>query len=151
MLLVGREVYGNTYPNQVPASMMTAEGSVFERMFGIDKHENVQAWYEHLYSLRVSDTDHTNIKIDTFSDEALIVKLREENPVAETHLVRGYVPGRDTIDRGWWPYNTAKLEAGGYLAAHTARPYGEYKEGNDAIIRYIQKRYDGGPMPEPLT
>ncbi len=67
-------------------------------------------------------------------------------------MERGYQPGVDTIDRSWWAsLDLAKLEAGGYLAAHTGRPYRSYQEGNDAIMRYLQKRYEGGPTPVSLA
>jgi hypothetical protein len=153
LLLVGREVYGSAYPDQVPVSQMTAEGHVFERLFAMDRlqRDGLVKWYEYLHSLRVDDEDHTNVRLPTFSDEALIVRLRQEHPVPEYHVARGYQVGVDTIDRAYWPYSKDRLEAGKYVTAHTARPYLEYKEGNDAIIEYIRRRYNGGPMPKSLS
>lgn len=135
MLLVGSEVFNNgqhSEDGQVPASMMTGEASLFRTLFGD---------FDILYSC----TD------PKFSDEEYIVMLRRLNPIPVTHVRRDYRPGIDTIDRAVWPYDKAKLEAGGYFAAHTNRPYHAFKEENDAILRYIQKRYDGGPLPEPLV
>jgi hypothetical protein len=151
MLMVGAEVYGPNYGGQVPASMMTAEAWVFRKLFGCPQSTDAASWYLSLHKLRRSDEDHTNVFGANFSDEALIVRLREENAIAVTHVERGYRPGIDTIDRGAWPYIPAKLESGGYLAAHTARPYRAFKEGNDAIIDYIRRTYDGAAMPEPLS
>lgn len=156
MLLIGREVYGNAYPNQVPASMMTAEGHVFTQMLGFDPEyaltkEVVERQLQYYWTLRARDDDHSNIKNPHFSDEALIVHLRAANKIAETHVERGYVTGRNTIDRGYWPFSQARLEEGGYIHAHTARPYRDYKAGNDAIMSYIKQRYGGAELPQPLS
>jgi hypothetical protein len=153
MLLVGQEVYGNAYPNQVPVSMMMAEGDVFAQMIGHDPEYTIdmKKQLDYYHVLRANSEHHSNIMLDSFSDEALLVILREQNKVPETHVERGYSTGQNTIDRACWPYNDRILEEGGYLAAHTARPYRNYKSGNDAIIRYIQKRYDGGLLPAPLS
>ncbi len=151
MLMLGGEVYGPNYDGQVPAGMVTAEARLFKRLFATPPEPLTPGWYAYLYGLRRSDENHTNIMGPNFSDEALIVLLRRAHPIGETHVRRDYTVGQHTIDRGCWPYNSAQLEAGGFLHAHMARPYRQFKEGNDAIFDYIRRRYGGTVLPQPLS
>ncbi len=164
MLLIGSEVYHGE-GGQCPASMMTAEGHVFERLFNVDD-KDFSAW---INSLKNGASDHSNIESRAynegmecstcadflgqplFSDEALIVKLRNKNPVPVTYARRDYKTGIDTIDRAWWnALDLGKLDRGEYLTAHTGRPYWACRAGNDAIIDYIRRRYEGEPAPGDL-
>jgi hypothetical protein len=166
LLMVGAEVYGRD-ANQCPASMMTATGWTFRRLFNptdrpfaewirtmsrpARRHADIYSPSHHEGMDCTTAQDYLGTPL--FSDEALIGELLRECPdVPVQHVERGYQPGVDTIDRSWWnALDMAKLEAGGYLAAHTGRPYLECKAGNDAIVDYLRRRYGGGPLPEPLA
>lgn len=166
LLLVGSEVYSGTEEGQVPASQMTAEGDVFRKLFNPDNipygawiyrlggktgtHEDVLSRANHEGMDSTTAQDH--LKQPLFSDEALIMSLRKRHPVPVTHVERGYEPGVDTLDRSaWLAFDQAKLDSGGYLGAHTGRPYSAHKAGNDAILEHLRKRYGGGPLPAPLA
>jgi hypothetical protein len=156
MLWVGAECYGDS--GQVPASTMTAEGKIFDYLFGIGE----LAFPEWLDTLKRGGIEHDNIESPVynegiecstspqrigqamFSDEGLIVKLRKTRDVPSTHVRRDYVTGRDTIDRSCLAlFKSENLEAGRYVTAHTGRPYSEHKKLNDQIVDYIRRRYNG--------
>ncbi len=143
MLMVGSEVFGPEYNGQFPASMLTGEGELFAELF----NPSNLTWSAFVKSF---DGIYAKTMSPQFSDEELIVKLFEERPTPTTKIRRDYQPGADTIDRSWWPYDDGKLQSGGYLAAHTARPFGDYLTGNLAIMDYIRRRYEGAALPSML-
>jgi hypothetical protein len=157
MLWVGSEVYGAA-GGQAPASMMTAEGKIFSKLFAIGE----LSFPDWLNTLKRGGVEHDNIESPVynegiecstspvrlgqamFSDEGLIVSIRKERDVHSTYMRRDYVVGRDTIDRSCLgQFSTENLEAGKYVTAHTGRPYVEHKKLNDQIIDYIRRRYGG--------
>jgi hypothetical protein len=162
MLYVGSEVYHGE-GGQAPASQMTAEGHIFRQLF----NPGGLPFPEWLYSLRGhamnidSRTYHEGMECTTsaeamnaplFSDEQIILELRKERPTPETYATRDYHVGVNTIDRSYMAmFSRERLEAGGYLCAHTGRPYADHREANDMIVDYIRRRYSGGPAPGVVT
>ena len=165
LLLVGSEVYGGEEKGQAPASMMTAEGGVYRKLFNPDdlpfpaylaslsgragRHREVRSRVNHEGMDCTTNQEHLDGQT-LFSDEALVVRLREERPVPVTLVVRGYEPGVGTIDRASWPFSQQKLEHGGYLGAHTGRPLAECLKGNLAIVEYLRGRYGADDSPRLL-
>lgn len=170
MFTIGAEVYAGEYPDQAPAGMMTAESQVFRDLF----NPSSLYWPQWILSFaeRPSSRPHTNLNARSnhegmdsttkqeilgplFSDEALIADLRAERakegrPVPVTSVARNYTVGVDTIDRGCWPFDIRKLEAGKFISAHTGRPLERFFAGNIAIVDYIRRRYEGDPLPHPI-
>lgn len=164
MLLVGAEVYGGDEKGQTPASMMTAEALVYRDLFNPQdllfpdflrsladrggRHRDVYSRVNHEGMESTTDAERLPGR-SLFSDEALIVRLREERPVPVTHAERGYEPGKDTIDRSFMgSFDSKKLIDGGYVAAHAPRPYLEHRAVVDSILDYIRRFYKGGSIPE---
>lgn len=167
LLLVGQEVYGAGHDGQAPASQMTAEGDVFRALFNPDdlefpsylkslggrseRHQDIYSRVNHEGMESTTDQERLPGRY-LFSDEALIVALRQECPVPVTSARRGYEPGKDTIDRACWEsLDLVKLARGGYIGAHTGRPWADCIAGNDAIVDYIRRRYAGDHLPSPIT
>jgi hypothetical protein len=151
MLMVGAEVYGGN-EGQVPASHMTAEAAVWERLFKTRDCFTIADWYASLarpgFDLAAAQTP------EQFSDEKLIAVLRREpdREIQESHVRRGYQPGEHTIDRSWdHRFSVGNLETGKYIASHMPRPYAMYREINDATFDYIRRRYGGASLPGPLV
>lgn len=157
MLLVGSECYTGD-GGQVPVSMMTAEGRLFDQLFKIGE----LSFSDWLDTMKLGGVEHDNIESRAyneelecstspralgqamFSDEGLIVQLRKKCDLPVTYARREYVVGRDTIDRSCLAlFSTENLEKGQYLTAHTGRPYLEHRKLNDQIIDYIRRRYEG--------
>ena len=168
MLLVGQEVFGGGDAAQAPASMMTAEASLFRALFNPDglafepwlrslggregRHRDIYSRVYHEGTRCTTDAEALGAGAHLFSDEALIIRLREERPIPVTSVVRGYDVAKDTVDRSYWNlFDPAKLARGEYLGAHTGRPYLEHKDGNDQILDYIRRRYGGADIPAPLA
>lgn len=165
LLLIGQEVYGAPEEGQAPASMMTGEGRIFRQLFNPNdlpfdaymkslsgregRHSDIYSRANH--EGMFGTTDERRIGQYLFSDEALIVRLRAERPVPVTLEDRGYDTATETVDRSYWSaFDRGKLDSGGYLTAHTGRPYAEHKEGNDAIFAHLARRY-GGAVPPALV
>lgn len=161
-LLVGGEVY-NSDIDQTPVGCFTAEARLFRALFNPDglpfdawistlirdgKHMDLRSRADHEGDASMS-TSQDALGISLFSDEALIARLRAERSVPVTRVERGCDFNKMTIDRGAWEaLDRGKLESGGYVGAHTGRPWREYRIGNEWILNYIRRRYFGMPLPK---
>lgn len=146
LLCVGGEVYDNN--GCYPVSQMTAEGYVWKKFINPNNatyNELMKEWGGIvLYDRR----ENINIKLDFskddyFSDERLLRRLIEKNPVPKLELERGYKDFMETtIDRYKWYVDLGKLNKHGYVNAHCVRPYGLYAEEFVPLLDYIRRNYD---------
>lgn len=157
LLCVGGEVYG--FNGCYPISQMTAEGYIWKRFINPRDEtpaECLRSWkdkafYDHRENIMIQpewDASVGGFKNDHyFSDERLLKRLLVENPVPKIEIQRGYSDYLDaTIDRatvknGVWEYDRGKLANGGYVNAHCARPYSQYKEQMEPLINYVKEKY----------
>lgn len=155
--LCGAEVYGAVSAEarattSVPASMMTAEGSVWKKFINPDNlpyEALVKSWAarknpapnEDITTLQYHERDQC------FSDEKFMRTLRLENYVATSHVQRGYDVQRDTLDRSCWNLDLNRLNDGEYIESHLPRPLDNHLPKIQPLIDFISTRFAGGTLP----
>lgn len=143
LLCVGGEVYHNN--GCYPVSQMTAEGKIWKKFINPDNLEWPELMESYIKPVKYDRREDPMIKLDFandnyFSDERLIRRLREENPVPVFEQKRGYENYLEaTIDRATWQINEEKLFNHGYVNAHCGRPYDE--RDHVLLKEYITRNY----------
>lgn len=145
LLCVGGEVYNNN--GCYPISQMTAEGYIWKKFInpnGLGYKELMESYIKTPeYDFRENILLKTDFDKDSyFSDERLIRRLINENPVDKIELERGYKDFMEsTIDRYDWKIDIEKLNNHGYFNAHGIRPFKKHAKKYEPLIEYIKKNY----------
>jgi hypothetical protein len=145
LLCVGGEVYGNN--GCYPVSQMTAEGDVWKTVINPNDLPLYDLLQTFIGNVKFDRREDIMIPLDFakdsyFSDERLIRRLRNENPVPVFEMQRGYSNFLDaTLDRYAWDVNMEKLHNHVYQNAHGVRPYANNVEEYKPLLAYIDKYY----------
>lgn len=156
LLCVGAEVYG--WQGMCPVSQMTAEGHIWKRFINpkdLGYSDLIHSWTGYFYDIREKINIEQTATPDGFkndiyfSDERLLRRLLRENPVPTLNIARGYDNYLDaTIDRATvvkntdeWIFDREKLSVGGFVNAHCARPYSQFKTQMEPLINYVSENY----------
>lgn len=145
LLCVGGEVYNNN--GCYPISQITGEGFLFKKFINPNDKEYEDLLLEWGGEPMFDERENIGIQLDWeqdkyFSDERLIRRLIEENPVPKFEMERGYEDFMvATLDRYDWQMDLEKLESHGYVNAHGCRPYSKHKAKYEPLLSYIDKNY----------
>lgn len=145
LLCVGGEVYHNN--GCYPVSQMTAEGYVWKALINpsnLSYEELIEEWDRpHVFDHRERISTKLDFSQDSyFSDERLIRRLNAERHVPKYEMPRGYTNYMEsTLDRADWKLDQNKLDNHVYLNAHGLRPYSQYKDKYEPLIKYINDNY----------
>lgn len=152
LLCVGGEVYDNN--GCYPVSQMTAEGYVWKSFINPTDKSYLELMDEWKGSWKFDRREDVCIKLDWakddyFSDERLLRRLIDLNPIKKIELPRGYDNYLEsTIDRHtwnkvteYWEFDRQKLINGGYYYAHGLRPFNKFASHYKPLIEYITANY----------
>lgn len=132
LLCVGGEVYNNN--GCYPVSQMTAEGYIWKKFINPNNLRYVDLMNSYIkapeFDFRENILLQTDFDKDSyFSDERLIRRLINKNPVDKFELPRGYRDFMEsTIDRYDWKVDLEKLDNHGYFNAHGIRPFKKHAQ-----------------------
>lgn len=146
LLCVGGEVYNNN--GCYPISQMTAEGYIWNKFINPQNLPYEQYIHSlirpYLFDKREDMflLPDNNNKDYYFSDEFLMRRLINDNPVEKFEHVRGYDNHLEsTVDRTNGIIDIDKLKQHKYVNGHFNRPYSKFKEKYKLLLNYIQDNY----------
>lgn len=146
LLCVGGEVYGHN--GCYPVSQMTAEGYIWKKFINPNNKTYEQLFEEWINTPTLYDKrENPSIPLDWdkdqyFSDERLLRRLIEYNPVDKFNMARGYDHYlASTVDRFRWVIEKDKLNNHEYFNAHGLRPYKSYEKDYQPLFDYINRNY----------
>ncbi len=112
-----------------PMCYLAAKGSVFQDLFQLNRIADIPA----------TITEWYNFNIGWETDEILFYQAVLHWPKANQDLVKLGLGGsnRTRICRSNWNYNLAELKSGLYVDAHLPRPYDQFEDQIDRLIKEL--------------
>jgi hypothetical protein len=139
---VGSEVYHNTpHSGKFPAHHMTAEGSLFKKLFNPNNLPYDELINEISKINNVFDSKES-LHSDIFSDESLIRVLFNNSSVERQNYPRNINIKQQWIDRSWWGINNDRLENFEYIEANLLRPYSDHRDKILPIEVFLNKSHN---------
>jgi hypothetical protein len=134
-------VHLNPNHNFLPVCYHVAKGSLFTHVLGLER-----SWEESIRNLYAKQLGH-----DCFKDDPTNAILKDKpqwgaDEEYTTNKVRGYPDqsifvflsrhhGR--IDRSYWRWTSADVQRDVYADSHSIRPYSQYKDAVDQLVRVL--------------
>ena len=145
VLCVGSEVYHNTpHSGKFPAHHMTAEGSLFKKLFNPNNLPYDELINEISKINNVFDSKES-LHSDIFSDESLIRVLFNNSSVERQNYPRNINIKEDWIDRSWWSIDQNRLENYKYIEANLLRPYKDHSDKISPIEGFLNSKHKPNP------
>jgi hypothetical protein len=142
VLCVGSEVYHNTpHSGKFPAHHMTAEGSLFKKLFNPNNLPYDELINEISKINNVFDSKES-LHSDIFSDESLIRVLFNNSSVERQNYPRNINIKQQWIDRSWWGIDNDRLENFEYIEANLLRPYSDHRNDILPIEVFLNKLHN---------
>jgi len=142
LMTFGSEFYTDAEDGKCMAGYLTAESSVFRKLFNVGPHNGWAEFVQSFIGIRRFDSKENILNNihhehpDTFSDESLLRYLLfgDTVPLDERPLV--HFPDR-MLDRANWQLDPVKLKADYYVDCHLPRPLAANHARIEPLLQHL--------------